>query len=239
MDVLSEIDAGLSSSRVGDRLRALDLISRKSAGRNVRVLDDRRVVTRLEQALADPSLRVRRAAARGLRTWVTECPALLDDVLPLYAANVFDGSFSHAGLYDTVRRRVWVPRWAGLKGHAALLRDGDSDRYFKFEFFVPGQVPRRLAADAGASVGALVLHLIPEWSYRLQELVPDHDWRRRAHAQADQCAYGRRVVEFYAACDLDYDVAVFHLIVSSGQRGPLESVEEWIHSRGGRGASRS
>jgi hypothetical protein len=224
-ETLGTLSTELSDPRAGVRLRALDRITVKSGRGIVRRLDDDRCVGLLTDALADPDRRVRRAAARGLRPWVLERPGLLDEVLPHYTASSFDGSYTHLGLYDTRDGAVHIPRFAALKGHAALLRDGNTDRYFKFDFYVPGQAPRRFIepdAVAAGDDGHLVLHYILDWSYARQTLVPAFDERRRAAALAEQDRYAAAVVRFYEGCALPYDVRVHHLTMTSGARPRLE-----------------
>jgi hypothetical protein len=213
-ELLEEIRRSLASPRVGDRLAALDRITRKSGRSTVRALDDPRAVALLIDALGDSSRRVQRAAARGLRPWVADDPSLLDSVLPAYATHSFDGSFSHAGLLDTRSGEIWVPRFAALKGHAALLREGNTDRYFKFEFFVTHQAPH-WTGEAG-NEGHLVLNIIPEWSYSRQRLVPEHDERGRGAALREQERFASTVIRFYRGMRLPYDVRVHRIIGGGG-----------------------
>jgi hypothetical protein len=218
---LEELMGWLESDRVADRLAALDRISRRRGRRIVPGPYDERAVGLLAKALGDPDRRVRRAAARGLRPWVGGRPELLDDVLPAYAGSTFDGGYTHLGLLDTRTGAIWIPRFAALKGHAALLRDGNTDWFLKFAFYIPGQAPPRLGTDAG--YGHLVQHFIADWSYSRQELVPEFDERRRARALAEQERHAARVAGFYAACRLTYDVRVHRLVMSSGRRPQLVS----------------
>jgi hypothetical protein len=218
-----ELSERLSSTRAGIRLKALDQITVKSGRGIVRRLDDDRTFALLTKALGDPDRRVRRTAARGLRPWVRERPELLDAILPGYATTSFDGGYTHLGLYDTRAGAVWIPRFAALRGHAALLRDGNTDWYFKFEFYAPGQAPGRYADPlASAQEGHLVLHYILDWSYARQELIPEFDERRRARARAEQDGYAAAVTRFYQGCGLAYGVRVHYLIMTSGQRPRVE-----------------
>jgi hypothetical protein len=223
---LDELTRLAASRDLRERLRAMDAISAKRAGRVVRKTDDPRVVTLLLAGLTDSSLRVRRAAARGLRPWVTQDPAVLDSALSVYATDLFDGSYSHAGLYDTRSGAVWVPRFHALKGHAALLSEGNTDRFFKFEFFVSGQAPRWIP-DAGGS-GHLVLHIIPEWSYSRQQLVPEHDERRMEANLREQEQFGRDVQAFFERARLPYDVRVHRILGGGGHHRRRETDVERI-----------
>ena len=218
----------IASPRAGDRLAAMDRITTKSGRRTVRALDDPRAVPLLVEALGDSNRRVQRAAARGLRTWVADDPSLLDTVLPAYATHRFDGSFSHAGLLDTRSGEIWVPRFAALKGHAALLRDGNTDRYFKFEFFVPGQAPQWIPDSASSA--HLVLHIIPEWSYSRQQLVLEHDERAGTAALREQDRCASAVVRFYREAQLPYDVRV-HRIIGGRRSSPAAGSWMWGGSR--------
>lgn len=221
---LTQLATQLADRRAGERLRALDAITAKSGRAIVRLVEDDRAVALLTEALGDSDLRVRRAAARGLRPWVRERPELLDDVLPRYTASSFDGSYTHLGLYDTQTGDIHIPRFAALKGHAALLKDGNTDRYFKFEFYIPGQAPSRFvdARMPASDEGHLVLQYILDWSYARQQLIPEFDERRRGSALAEQDRYAAAVVRFYEDCRLPYDVCVHHLTMTTGRRARLE-----------------
>ena len=210
----------LSSSRVGERLRAMDRISAKVGGRVVLKSDDPRVVELLLEGLSDSNRRVQRAAARGLRPWLARDPSIFSSALTVYATNRFDGSYSHAGLYDVSSGTIWIPRFAALKGHAALLRDGNTDRYFKFDFYVPGQAPRWIPNPQDG--GHLVLYIIPEWSYSRQSLIPEFDERRAKANLRDQERYGRAVEEFYAKARLPYDVRVHRVFGGGGHHRKRE-----------------
>ena len=141
-DSIDELTKLLSSQRTSQRLEAMDRISTKTGGAIKLMLDDDRVVKLLMRGLGDSDRRVQRAAARGLRPWIARDPSILDSALVVYATDRFDGTYTHAGLYDTRNGAIWIPKFQATKGHAALLRDGNTDRYFKFEFFVPGQAPQ-------------------------------------------------------------------------------------------------
>jgi len=171
------------------------------------------------QGLTDTNRRVQRAAARGLRPWLARDPSILSSALTVYATDQFDGSYSHAGLYDVRSGSIWIPRFAALKGHAALLRDGNTDRFLKFDFFVPAQAPRWLPhSDEN---GHLILYIIPEWSYSRQQLVPEFDERRTGANLREQERYGTAVVEFYAGARLPYDVRV-HRVFGDGHHRERE-----------------
>ncbi len=199
----------VGSALRGERLRAMNLISAKSGGGIVRKLDDPRVVALLLAALEDPSLRVRRAAARGLRPWVDDNPSILDAALPVYAVHTVDGTFSHAGLYDTRTDQIWIPRFAAVKGHAALLSDGNTDWYFKFEFFVPGQAPQWI--PNGERDAHLLLYLIAEWSYSRQALIPEYDERLAKASAGEQQRFASAIIEFYRNAALPSRIRVHHV----------------------------
>ena len=228
---LDELVRLLSSARVGERLRAMDRISAKTGRGISRKIDDRRVVSLLIEGLRDGDRRVQRAAARGLRPWVADDPELLDTVLESYATHEFDGGYSHAGLYDTRSGAMWIPRFAALKGHAALLRDGNTDRFFKFEFFIPGQTPEW--AGGSQESGQLVLQLIPEWSYSRQQIIPAFDERRLKANAREQEGYGSRVIEAYARMSLPYEVRVHRTEGGGGhhRRRELDVAQIAAHGR--------
>jgi len=203
---LNELSALLDSPRAGHRLRAMDAASAKRGGQIVRLIEDDNVIPMLIRGLADADRRVQRAAARGLRPWLAEEPALLDQVLSAYATHSFDGSYSHAGLCDTPTRNVWVPRFAAVRGHAALLPDANADRYFRFNFYVAGQAPGWIPSRSGS--GHLVLIFVPEWSYGRQQLIPAHDERRMIANRREQQRYAAAIAAFYRNSALRYAVRV-------------------------------
>jgi len=218
-DAIEQLRRDLQDPCEAVRRAALERVSEKSGKQIVLKMSDERVVPLLVQALSDDDRTVQRAAARALRPWVASMPALLDDVLPHYATSSFDGSYSHVGLYDTGAQRIWVPRFAAVKGHAALLADGNTDRYFKFEFYLPSQAPTRLAGrEEGRQRAHLVLHFILDWSYSHQQILPTIDERRVRVNEREQQGYARAVERFYRECDLAYDVSVHHLTMRAGER---------------------
>ncbi len=216
-DVIQEIRMQMQDPRASVRLQALGRIADKVGGHVELRLDHPEAIPLLMDALSDPDRRVQRAAARALRPFVAERPDLMRAILPHYAAHTFDGSFTHAGLLDVRDGTVWVPRFAAAKGHAALLADGNTDRFFKFEFFVPHQAPRRLLSDGNANAAHLLLHFIVDWSYSRQSLVPEWDDRRMQANAREQQGYASAVVAFYDACRLTHDVAVHHLYMQTGK----------------------
>jgi hypothetical protein len=226
LDQLTEL---LSSPRAGDRLRGMDRISTKTGGSVARRLDDPRVVPLLIEGLRDSNRRVQRAAARGLRPWVATDPAVLDSALTAYTTDHFDGSYSHAGLYDTRNGAIWIPRLAALRGHAALLRDGNTDRYFKFEFFLAAQSPNWIPCAAEA--GHLVLYFIPEWSYSRQRLIPEYDDRLAKASRREQDLFGREVVAFYRRAALPYVVMVHRILGGGGYHRSREFDVDRIDAR--------
>ena len=215
-----ELTRLLASSLVRDRQAGMDRISVKTGRGITSRLDDGRMVDLLLRGLEDSSRRVQRAAARGLRPWIAQEPSILDAALTSYATDHFDGTYSHAGLRDTSNGASWVPKFAALKGHAALLRDGDTDRYFKFELYVPSQAPRWI--PGGAVDGHLLLYFIPDWSYSRQELVPEFDERRAKHNLREQERHGNAVVAFYRRAKLPYAVRVHHVFGGGGLHRKLE-----------------
>jgi hypothetical protein len=217
-----------ASTRAGERLRAMDALSVKRGGRIVRLVDDRRAIPLLIAGLGDADRRVQRAAARGLRPWLADEPALLDRVLHAYAGQSFDGSYSHAGLLDTRTSTVWVPRFAAVGGHAALLPDANTDRYFRFDFFLRGQAPRWVPGEGAAH---LLLYLVPEWSYAQQRLIPEWDERALLRNRREQARYAEAVAEFYASCALAYDVHVHHVVAGGGHHRARELDVDLIRGR--------
>lgn len=209
-----ELTRLLSSPLVRDRLQGMDGISAKSGRQVTTTTDDVRVVELLIRGLDDPSRRVQRAAARGLRPWIAQEPAILDAALTAYATDKFAGGYSHAGLRDARTGAIWVPKFAAVKGHAALLRDGNTDRYFKFEFFVPGQSPQWIPTGAGD--GHLLLSFIPEWSYSRQQLIPDFDERLSKDSLREQERHGKAIQAFYRKAHLPYAVRVHYVYGGGG-----------------------
>ena len=218
-DAIEQLRRDLSASCSATRRAALERVSGKSGRQIVLKMRGECVVPLLVQSLSDDDRTVQRAAARALRPWIASTPELLDDVLPHYAASTFDGSYSHLGLYDTDAQRILVPRFAAVKGHAALLADGNTDRYFKFEFYLQNQAPTRFAGrDEDRHKAHLVLHFILDWSYAHQNIVPDIDERRVRVNEREQQGYARAIQRFYRGCKLPYDVAVHHLTMRAAKR---------------------
>ncbi len=122
-----------------------------------------------------------------------------------------------AGLLDVRHRTIWIPRFAAAKGHAALLVDGNTDHFFKFEFFIQSQAPRRLLAEGGTDCGHLLLHFIQDWSYSRHDLIPAMDDRLIEANRREQQRYAATVATFYGSCQLHYGIAVDHLIICSGK----------------------
>jgi len=220
MDRLRE---GLADPRVTVRLRALDSVTAKVGGRVVQVCDDENVIPLLVAALSDPHRRVQRAAARGLRPWILRRPDLLDGILPEYATGTFDGTYTHAGLYGVSDGRVWIPRFAAVKGHASLLADANTDRWFKFQFYVPGQAPQRFRDTVPVGEwGHLLLHFICDWSYSQQRLILAVDERKRRANLREQGRYADDVTAFYRSGRLPYGFVVHHALFESGRQPRYE-----------------
>jgi hypothetical protein len=150
-----------------------------------------------------------------LRAWASD-PTVFDSALSAYATDCFDGTYSHVGLYDTRSGVIWIPRYAGMKGHAALLRDGNTDRYLRFEFYMPRQAPRWIPEPHGS--GHLLLYFIPEWSYSRQQLIQEFDERRARANVREQERYGSRVEEFYTLARLPYAVRVHRIFGGGGHQ---------------------
>jgi hypothetical protein len=230
---LERLRKNLADPRVGVRLRAIDSLSAKVGGSVSRTCEDAEAVPLLVEALSDASMRVQRAAARGLRPWILQRPDLLGSVLPEYATDAFDGTYTHVGIYDPEERKVWIPKFAALKGHASLLADADTDTYFKFQFYVPGQAPVRFRDSApGSDRGHLLLHFICDWSYSQQRLIPAVDQRKRRANVREQERYARDVVAFYEDAGLPYGFAVHHVLFESGQQ-PRHRLHVRLCSAGG------
>ena len=213
----------LADPRVTVRLRALDAISAKVGGSVVQVCRDEAVIPLLITMLSDPHRRVQRAAARGLRPWILQRPDLLDGILPEYATGAFDGTYTHVGLYGVADGHIWIPRFAAVKGHASLLADANTDKWFKFQFYRPSQIPRRLRdAAPGGDWGHLVLHFICDWSYSQQRLVPAVDERKREANLREQGRYADDVVPFYRDAGLPYGFVVHRALFASGRQPRYE-----------------
>jgi len=222
MDAIEEIKVQMRDPRAATRVRALGRIADKKAGGVELKLNHPDVMPILLDALSDTDRRVQRAAARALRPLVRQDSGLLDTVLPYYAAHAFDGSFTHAGLLDVRNSTIWVPRFAAAKGHAALLADGNTDRFFKFEFFMPNQSPRRLVGEGDVDSAHLLLHFILDWSYSRQSLIPEQDDRGMKANRRQQQRHASAVVNFYGSCGLARDIAVHRLLMQTGRPNAYE-----------------
>jgi len=214
-NVIREIREQMKDRRASVRVHALSRIADKKAGGTELKIDHPEVIPILIDALADANRRVQRAAARALRPFTTRDPDLFATVLPHYAGHTFDGSFTHAGLLDTRDGIIWIPRFAAAKGHAALLADGNTDHFFKFEFFLPNQAPRRLSTHNNADCAHLLIHFIPDWSYSRQRLIPEEDERRCNANRREQQRYASAVTTCYQSCRLSHDIAVHHLLLEA------------------------
>ena len=159
-DSIEEIRSQMREARATVRFRAISEIAKKS-GNGIEIkLDQPEVIPILLDALSDKDRRVQRAAARALRPFLKKYPELIDTALPIYATDQFDGSFTHAGLLDIRDQTVWVPRFQATKGHAALLKDGNTDRFVKFEFF------RFLDVFSGTGTISFTEKTQPEYLFR-------------------------------------------------------------------------
>ena len=222
-DKITKLKNDLQHARVSVRVAALNRITSKRGSKIILKIEDDRVVPILIDALSDKSLRVQRAAARGLRPWVKSKPELLSTILPHYTTSTFSGDYTHVGLYDVREEKVLIPRFQATKGHASLLSDGDTDSYFKFEFYRPRQAPRRFSAiDPSRQSAHLVLHFIVDWSYSRQCLVPSIDERRQAANVREQERYATAVVDFYRQTGLPYEVAVHRLVLGGNEHPKYE-----------------
>ena len=171
---------------------------------------------------------VRRNAAMALRPFVQADPRLLDSILPGYAINDFNGKYTHVGLLDVRTGVIWVPPYQAKGGHAALIADGSTDRYFKFDFHVPGQAPpmyNRL--PGGEKSGHLTLYFITDWSYSRQQLLEEFDEGRRSANLRELENFEQKVTRFYRESRLSYRVLVHRELMRRGQKPVRElHVEE-------------
>jgi hypothetical protein len=167
--------------------------------------------------LSDPDPVERLGAIRALRRLLAEKVALLECVLPYYSARTFDGTFSHAGLLDSLQGAIWVPRFAGMGGHAALLAGHNTDRFFKFDFWLPTQAPAHVLRPDSAAAAHLVIHYILDWCYTTQQIIPLWDDHRLAIARRTQDGFAVRVMAFYRACSLGRDLVVHHHYAQAGR----------------------
>lgn len=231
-DSIEEIRSQMREARATVRFRAISEIAKKS-GNGIEIkLDQPEVIPILLDALSDKDRRVQRAAARALRPFLKKYPELIDTALPIYATDQFDGSFTHAGLLDIRDQTVWVPRFQATKGHAALLKDGNTDRFFKFEFFLPNQAPRRLVTREGSESAHLLMHLILDWSYSRRVLIPEWDDRRLVANRREQQLYVSAVVRFYDSCHLSNDLMIHYLLMQAGKSNVYEIGVTRIEGRG-------
>ena len=63
----------------------------------------------------------------------------------------------------------------------------------------------------------LVLHLVLDWSYAEQRLVPVWDERRLDRARRQQKRFSERVLAFYRGCRLDYPIMVHRQVSTTGK----------------------
>lgn len=218
MDEVEKLKKGLGSIRAKERQRAIGRTVGKRGGSVVRHVDDPGVIPLLRGALKDANLFVRRSAALALRPWIEEQPDLFQQVLPEYAIQVFDGRYTHVGLLDTRDGEIWIPPLAALGGHAAMMADGSTDRYFKFQFYVPNQSPPGLKESGTAGDAHLSITFIADWCYTSQTLID-----ATASAQVDQNlreqeGHERKVIAFYRESKQSFGVTVHREIHCAGQK---------------------
>jgi len=227
----------LAHPRGSIRRAAIERIAPKRGGGIALLIDDPRVIPLLRRALNDRDRIVQRAAARALRPFCAAMPGLFDAILPEYAGHAFDGRYTHTGLLDTRSGVIWIPRFAALSGHASLVADGNADRYLRFSFYIPHQVPRRFRTPESPATspetplcGHLALHLVPSWSYDTQRLIPEWDERKRALNRRRQLHLGDRVVAFYRRCALPYPVRIHYVIEGEGPRAIIQRDVAYIEA---------
>ena len=219
IDNIEQLALALQDGNVQTRRKALRAIVAKKGNQILLKIDDPGIIPVLPRALRDPDERVRKGAAYALRPWTGKDPALFSSVLPEYAIRSFDGTYTHVGLLDTRDREIWIPPWQSLAGHAALMSDGNTDRYFKFQFYLAGQAPSDLRAISGSCDDAhLIVNYMSDWSYSRQNLIDEFDSRRMAANLRKQQAHERRVVSFYRNCALPFGVLVHRTCWVSGRR---------------------
>lgn len=226
-----ELAAALRDPDVRARRKALRSIVSKNGNRIVLKFQDPQMIPVLRNALHDPDERVKGGAAYALRPWTKEDPGLFSSVLPEYAIQTFDGTYTHVGLLDTRTGDIWVPPWQSLKGHAALMSDGNTDQYFKFQFYLANQAPPRPRATAQCESDAhLMVNYICDWSYSSQSLVADAQSREGMDALAEQEAFERSVIAFYGGCELPFAVQVHRTYWLSDSRPKRQYATSRIES---------
>ncbi len=218
MDQVERLRKGLESGRAKERQRAIGRTVGKRGGAVVRHVNDSRVIPHLRRALKDPNLFVRRAAL-ALRPWIEEQPDLFEHVLPEYAIQVFDGNYTHVGMLDTRDGEIWIPPLAALGGHAAMMADRNTDRYFKFQFYVPNQSPPRLKKKGTEGDAHLLITFITDWCYTAQTLIEPTDSAQIDRNIREQEGYERAVVTFYRDSNLRFGVTIHREVHCTG-RGP-------------------
>ena len=218
MDEVQKLKKGLESPHAKERQRAIGRTVGKRGGSVVRHVDDPRVIPLLRGALKDANLFVRRSAALALRPWIEEQPDLFQQVLPEYAIQVFDGGYTHVGLLDTRDGEIWIPPLAALGGHAAMMADGNTDRYFEFQFYMPNQSPPRLKESGTVGDAHLSITFIADWCYTSQTLIDATTSARVDQNLREQEGYERKVIAFYRESNLSFGVTVHREIHCTGQK---------------------
>ena len=114
---------------------------------------------------------------------------------------------------------MWIPPFQAKGSHSALMADGSTDRYFKFDFYVPGQAsPHLRQVPEGEEAGHLTLYLILDWSYSRQSLIDEFDERRSDSNIGEQEELGRKVISFYRGSRLPYPVWVHRELAQTGRK---------------------
>lgn len=138
----------------------------------------------------------------------------------------FDGRYPHVGLYDCRERKVWVCKHlngqAIRTSHARLITGCENavstvwkDRFLCFWFYTPGSGEGLiLGQKLDWSEAHILTRIDPLWDYDRQKLIPPEQEEHAADNLERQFKHGQRILDFFAACHLNYPVSL-HFV---GQR---------------------
>ena len=147
----------------------------------------------------------------------------------------FNGKYPHVGLYDCRSRKIWVAKplsgQAIRTAHARLITGADNatstvwkDRFICFWFYTPktgeGYI---LGYPIDWDEAHLLIRIDPQWDYDRQRLIPPELKDQIEDNLERQIRHGERILDFFAACNLDYPLNVHYI----GQR----AVESQFYAR--------
>ena len=140
----------------------------------------------------------------------------------------YNGKYPHVGLYDCREAKVWVCKplagQAIRTSHARLITGCDNatstvwkDRFLCFWFYTPGTGEGAvLGRKLDWSEAHLLVRIDGNWDYDRQHLLPPEMKNQVEENLQRQFAHGRRILDFFAECQLGYPVTL-HFIAQRAE----------------------